>query len=35
MCCQLVAKFGFDKIQNFEPSFVFNRTNNMDHNNFC
>ncbi len=35
MCCQLVAKFGFDQIQIFETSFVLDRTNNMDHINFC
>ncbi len=34
MCCQLVAKFGFDKNSNSEASFILNKTDNLDHSNF-
>jgi hypothetical protein len=35
MCSQTVTKLGFDEILIAETSFVFNRTNNLDHSNFC
>jgi hypothetical protein len=34
MHCKLVAKLGFDKIQIVEISFILNKINNLDHDNF-
>jgi len=34
MHCKLNAELGFDKIQIFKISFILNKMNNLDHDDF-
>jgi hypothetical protein len=34
MHCKLVVELGFDKIQIVEISFILNKMNHLDHDNF-